>query len=1514
MHVQQLSSSVCYGLELPRARRHAGDEDDALRESRSLNCRTGAATVLARSGIYVYGGLTLPLNLPTVNTSAIQQELILHFAKEQNKSLKFRNLAQWISPEIFFLDLISRRWLRLPTYRGEGDPKGQQGAGAAMKPRLFHSMCYWRNALYVYGGLVVSDRNEYEFKPTNELWRIDLPTRRWTRIEGGPGSKQVPPRYNHQMHINNLTKSSEGPKIVVFGGLDSADTPLARIDVFDLSTNTWENADSMPRSLNLDGKPLHIYQDNSISVLLDDSETEDSNIYIYKSSQNSFESELDSPSLETSRCFSLIKYPMRKNAKGVLLSPQDICSNVKESIENTPDFLPSNLKNPTGSFVNNNLFICGYYPTNRDSENFHCFVYNLVSMQWAKINTTCPDSLKTPHRFWKLLLWNSHHQALLLGTQNNDGTSPTVQKFDYILSFPMSIMKGYNKSNVLDEPSVWDTYSNNVIRSAASDLDNKFMMSTPLSNTSVAKRTMNAPTNVKPLSTVTESSKTDVNDVVPKVKKAFSETSNFENYSQYITEPVDIGSTTSTFPPYAMVLGKDALEIYGDQLADFQFVSKDGDVIGVPLHLLRKRWGRYFDLLLSKAYIDAHSQAAGHGPDFRRSRKGSSQDILNPNSKWSISRSYLEMNKGISNQGSACGSWSSRKSSNAAHIPLFDGAPSILTNSGYTDSKSNILSESALKTHNEHLNTPPGKKKQVTYSSNGISFRIPFENDEIEEVSPQVNSLHNIDSRAVKEVNDIHLKHGGPLAKFYSLVRRASLGDEHITEKRKGRALSPPLKPFIDDHHKNLTLGLPSSPYQSRKASIHSQTSNASLVSSTTSRFGGKAMKRGSLGSGSIGMTPVLTHSLDSKLQNYHALSKMIPSPSREPMEPLPAPPANSNTSRQPRFNRIGIDASHRASVSTSRSYSPSEPARKTTTLGNNVKFTQNFENASDYKSNENSQSNHFILNAGLDHSSTIFEQNDGHDENHGNADQIGVSFQECLNYNGNDNDDDIGNANNDDNDDDDNDEDEDDLADDDSIVYRKRKTKGAITNGFEDVVYLDPLLIPRSLYVPWSTASVKAFAEFFYIGQASGKWLFYPVTSDLLIMAKIYELPLLDSLITEVVYSILAKKEVHLSLACKRLLVIFEYKVRSKLGSNQELIDQYLENNSVYISLLNLIISLQDIDNGFVDTDLLGKVSRAFSSAGMNEGSSDHRQSVTRSGSMQYQRAIGVRHLLSRESQQTFDYLASMAPRNSLAKTRTSTSTPQTSEKLFPYVYREKQSHHRESQQYESNRLKESKLREMCFNSPKDSAEQMELQKLSDLQVGGGTASKLQVSVGSQSNEGLNTCFNEGDDLIGAESAPDYVGLDSLLLDSDEEFEPPGFNYGFEEMVEKVDKALDESVDPLCKVDTNCATKVTGSDVRMGASACQGPCFGAATEESRDDDKQFQGITLEDLATPNAPPPSPQIMKRIYETSIIVNDVNLTLRSVECLQFSRTLADLRKKMFACLELLDGKDVRESSR
>ncbi|KAI5961464.1 MDS3 [Candida theae] len=72
----------------------------------------------------------------------------------------------------------------------------------------------------------------------------------------------------------------------------------------------------------------------------------------------------------------------------------------------------------------------------------------------------------------------------------------------------------------------------------------------------------------------------------------------------------------------------------------------------------------------------------------------------------------------------------------------------------------------------------------------------------------------------------------------------------------------------------------------------------------------------------------------------------------------------------------------------------------------------------------------------------------------------------------------------------------------------------------------LEPSLIPRKLYMPFSTTTVKAFCEFFYTGQVGNKWVLAPTLLDNLIISKFYRVPLLYDLICEVLIDVIRRKE----------------------------------------------------------------------------------------------------------------------------------------------------------------------------------------------------------------------------------------------------------------------------------------------------------------------------------------------------------------------------------------------------
>lgn len=73
----------------------------------------------------------------------------------------------------------------------------------------------------------------------------------------------------------------------------------------------------------------------------------------------------------------------------------------------------------------------------------------------------------------------------------------------------------------------------------------------------------------------------------------------------------------------------------------------------------------------------------------------------------------------------------------------------------------------------------------------------------------------------------------------------------------------------------------------------------------------------------------------------------------------------------------------------------------------------------------------------------------------------------------------------------------------------------------------MESSLIPRKLYIPFTTTTIKAFCEYLYTGQIGNKWLLSPTTLDNLALARHYKVPLLYDLISEVLFGIIGRREI---------------------------------------------------------------------------------------------------------------------------------------------------------------------------------------------------------------------------------------------------------------------------------------------------------------------------------------------------------------------------------------------------
>lgn len=129
----------------------------------------------------------------------------------------------------------------------------------------------------------------------------------------------------------------------------------------------------------------------------------------------------------------------------------------------------------------------------------------------------------------------------------------------------------------------------------------------------------------------------------------------------------------------------------------------------------------------------------------------------------------------------------------------------------------------------------------------------------------------------------------------------------------------------------------------------------------------------------------------------------------------------------------------------------------------------------------------------------------------------------------------------------------------------------------------LEPSLIPRKLYIPFGTPSLKAFAEFFYTGQVGNKWSLRPCALDCLLMARYFKVPLLYDLICEVLYGIIGRKEtlvIKEGHKYKRKFMDLLFKTETPVSSHFKFPLDEFEG------------FLDTIDDGFLDLALLRRLS----------------------------------------------------------------------------------------------------------------------------------------------------------------------------------------------------------------------------------------------------------------------------------------------------------------------------------
>ncbi|SCU93505.1 LADA_0G03466g1_1 [Lachancea dasiensis] len=1410
----------CHKTELPKL---CPDQEASLpackKRALTLDCRTGACILLVRSGVFVHGGLTVPLDLAEVNSSSIQRELIMYFGRERGSG-NFQNLSDWISRETFFLDLITRKWEHVPTAEDieSFTEQDSRQSSSIMKGRVFHSMAYHEGFIYIFGGLEVSPQSGYELMASNELWALNLATKTWKLLSSNPS---ITRRFNHSMHVDSGGEEGVDALLYIVGGLNNMDRPVHVVDIYNLTQRKWDsldddNTEAQEIVTNINGQNTHLLQNSNFSLLIRDQVTDKPLIAMYSPVGDKDDETVTNP---------LVIQPLKAGPIGQrmpIFQGDQRWSGLKYKA-------PYNLLYPSGDYFGHNIIVSGYYP-DVQSNNFHCFTYNMPTGKWTEINTMCDDPMFSTRHLWQLLVWHSHHKVVFLGTNEKNNHLPSVQKFNSILCIALPMINVFHKA-----------FHRTVERERS----------------------------------------TASFDQLPTGQDAF------DDYSRYSAPPLQITTITSVFPSHAMALGKDSLELCKQHLSDFEIVTEDGDSVRVPVYLLRKRWGRYFDQVLAHGYVKASCDFESRNRDneFSKFSTDSAFQSGTPtrhhfdssSSRGPVETSSQGSMEGIPYKGEllqeihpllasrksvplffANKSTSNLKTESKNKDDAFDASnrmPQVAPILHHSKSDSSAVcssnaSSKGSKGPTDHIKGTPasGNDSTVASLSGGLVFRLPF----------QEGSRGAVLSTPL--VHDASEKQAGMVGR-----RKSSTSTPHTADggQQGSRRASHPI--FIKSEEKSglpATM-VPQSPFGSRKASVTSQNSSISFVSSASDRMGNPAHRRTSQDSGMTSST-------------LNSLSSQIPPLQPMPSEPVPVAPHHlQNDAFSPA--RYSPFSSRRSSLY----HEFLRPGLSNTVSQSLLGIHENLnpESASIYEVDPHSIRKRSLdrqllednlIDVELEASLNTASHKQPDSKNKGKS-RRGSCVKTLP------------------------------QAESNRPSYLSMAESGATfyENSIGDV---EPLLLPRSLYMPWPTTTIRSFVEFFYTGQVNGRWLLSPVALNLLVMAKTYEIPLLYDLMSEALYSILGKKEESLVTTGDALKQLFLVKHLRAHDGNEEESKRALESHAIFNKFLEFEQSLQSIDNGFFDTNLLKSMTRQGS------GVSTESASTTKPTAREDREgaSLNVPLLFSghpKESLTSLDgHLAtSGSPEVQLPKNDSKAKKSSLS-KDVPSI-----SYHRDPENYNEDGSVTTARRNTTDRENK--ADKLEQQTLSNLsQNEESEFSDRIIDLKHSNREG----FSERETPTAETSKPykeSSVKLPENESNSSSESDLVGTGFGLSSS-SKIFKKLrrrgsERPIDPL--------SKTSGSEGSSLKNIIEYFKKGDKFSKPDNNSGNVDTLTLANMASADSLPPVDYVIELIHETAILVHDVRLIVRCVSVIKLSKRLKLLKQQLDYEMTLLDNEALKHRS-
>lgn len=638
----------------------------------------------------------------------------------------------------------------------------------------------------------------------------------------------------------------------------------------------------------------------------------------------------------------------------------------------------------------------------------------------------------------------------------------------------------------------------------------------------------------------------------------------FSDYVHYAAPATNFTTIRSIFPPAAITLGRNFLDRFGDLISDFEIISVNGDRIPVSLMVLVERWGYYFIELLANGYVHAvqrFDQAQKEGgagkASFMSMGSSLSSGPAGTSASGASSGTSTGSGSGINLAGlttaatASSGTISPDTSASSANITTASssnsgnsgnsGASSGSSgaNSGTSGANSGASGGSGANTTGPgsyHLSLPVRKK-------DAPHFRLPFQD------SAQVSALDPSQAQSIDKSLSLPEKTIDPHALAGLALALASLqapgpflapaGPGASANARKDSVSSfSSANSLLNSHLQDIPaqLPLPSEP-------IPAVPSNPSFRSSSRRSSNDMASPRGSL-----------LHTLTA-LRNIPLGRSPRGSPFASPRASVSGP-TGPGTGPGPTTSGPGPTGTGTSPGPSARSHSP-------VGMG--------------------------ILTPDLSSSPIPSLRPVGTSTAEGGArtGQDGGTIPDGAATG---------------------------TADSTSTTFGGARTVQARTDGSTDGATFDPLnnilldfntlqngtfqmessLIPRRLYIPFATTSVKAFCEYLYTGQIGNKWLLTPTTLDNLALAKHYKVPLLYDLISEVLYGIIGKREAWVIQRANELKENYFALLRETSSSHDGDFEFPLDEYEGF---------MDTVDDGYLDIALLKKTRRERRSEGWPEG-----------------------------------------------------------------------------------------------------------------------------------------------------------------------------------------------------------------------------------------------------------------------------------------------------------------------